>query len=544
MKHIYSGLFALIMGIVIALPAVAPAQADSGNTIPAVTIPALMIKVNNPVEVGQPITITVFSRHSNETIAGAPVYAIKTSGRVGSADPGNYTTLTDDFEALLESNGTLIGTTGSDGRLSGVLVETGRYLLIATKDGFIPGLARLQVKQVTEGGQKLRLNLQAPASSPIGQQVTIKVTYGISGEAVENATVSAFKTANRMPPIIKPAPVPTENGTATQMIIGQQSSIMIDAEREDALAGRLGKREIILGSSNNTGEVSYIFNDPGTFMLLVRKDGYLPGTGRINIQADTALKPLDIVVVFNTISSQPASIQVTEKNSGQPVAEVAVYALKVENTKDVKQMPPKANNGKAMANWVLNDADRVREKGALVGNTDSAGQVSYSFPSPGQYMLAAFKDGYATAVIRTSNIQPISGKALVLKAPAEANAGESINVTVYDDNGAAVNRAAVYSVRLDSVKEGPSLLKLLPSLTADVKRNYMSLLRNKSSLSGYTDENGQVAVTFAGPGIFLLLAVKDGFIPDFARINILQVPTVTTVPVPQSTTTTTTTTVQ
>jgi len=407
LKHILSGLFALLMGIAIALPATVPAQADSTNinTTTAVTIPVLMIKVNNTAEVGQPVTISVFNRHSHESIAGAPIYAIKTSGRVGPADPGNNTTLTDEFEALAESEGISIGTSGSDGTLSATLTEAGRYLLVTAKDGFIPGFARLQVKG---GDSKTRLILQAPTSSPAGQQVTIKVTYGISGQAVDNATVSAFKTANLLPPNIKPAPVPAENGTSTQMIIGRQAPIMIDAEQEDALAGQLGKKEIILGRSNSAGEVTYTFNDPGTYMLLVRKGGYLPGARRINIQSSTASKALEIKATINLTTGQSSGIQVTDKSSGQSVEGAAVYSLKVENNGYIKQMPPTANNFKGTIVRALHNADSVREKGVLVGNTDSGGQVSYSFPSPGIYMLAAFKDGFITGITRINILRAAS----------------------------------------------------------------------------------------------------------------------------------------
>jgi uncharacterized GH25 family protein len=519
------------------LPAAAPALADAEtvNPIPSARIQALMIKVTNTVEMGQPVTITVSSRPSHETIAGAPVYAIKTSGRVGPADPGNYTTLAGEFEALVGSDGILIGTTGSDGTLSAVLTEAGRYLLVATKDGFIPGFARLQVK---EDGHKARLSLQAPASVPVGQQVTIKVTDSISGQPVDNATVYTFRTVKPLPPAIRPAPARSENGTATQVILDSQASIEISPDRAEEIASQIGNRETTVGVSNSAGEVSYTFKDPGLYTLLARKDSYLPGARRINIQPDTVLKPLDIKAAFNMTTGQIASIQVTEKGSGQPVAGAAVYSLKADNIKDVKQMPPTANNGKAIAGLALNDADRVREKGILVGNTDSAGLLSYSFPSPGQYILAAFKEGYTAAVTRAGYLPPVSGKALYLKAPAEANAGVAVNIAVNSDNGTAVSGAGVYSVRLDSIKEGPSLLKLLPGLTADVKQKYMPLLKDKSSLSGYTDENGQVAVKFARTGSFLLLAIKDGFISDFTRINILQVPTVTPIPVPQATTTT------
>jgi len=410
LKYLLSGLLALLIGITMALPAAVPVQADSSNknTPPFVKKQALMIKVDNPVVEGQPVTITVFSRHSHETIAGAPVYAIKTGNRIGPAGTDNYTTLIGEVEALTESDGILLGTSGSDGKLSATISEAGRYLLVATKDGYIPGFARLQVKQINENGQKLRLILQAPTSTPAGQQVTIKVTGGSSGQAVDNVTVSAIKTGGILKPVVKPSPIPAENSTATQMVISQQAPIMIDTEQEDALAGRLGKREIVLGNSNSAGEVVYTFTDPGTYMLLARKSGYLPGARRINIQSDTALKSLEIKATVNLTTGQPTSILVTEKSSGQAVEGAAVYSLKVENNRGVKLMPSTANNLKTQLIWAGNDAARVKENGVLAGNTDSAGMVSYSFPSSCQYILAAFKDGYTAAVTRAGYFPAVS----------------------------------------------------------------------------------------------------------------------------------------
>jgi hypothetical protein len=410
LKYFFSALLALLIGITIALPASAPALADSSNVNAAsfYKMRALLIKVDNPVIVSQPVTITVFSRHSHETIAGASVYAIRIGNRVGPAGTDNYTTPAGEVEALMESDGALLGTSGSDGTLSATIPETGRFLLVATREGYIPGFARMQVKQKNEEDQKLRLILQAPASTPAGQQITIKVTAGNSGQAVDNATVSAIKINGILPPIARPTPVPAENGTATQMVVSRQAPIMIDTEQEDALTGRLGKKEIVLGSSNSAGEVVYTFTDPGTYMLLVRKIGYLPGARRINVQTDTASKSLEIKVAVNLTTGQASSILVTEKTSGQPVEGAAVYSLKAEISRPIKQMPPTANNFKAQLIWAGNDAARVKEKGVLVGYTDSAGQVSYSFPSSGQYILAAFKDGYRAAVTRTGYFPPVS----------------------------------------------------------------------------------------------------------------------------------------
>jgi hypothetical protein len=95
----------------------------------------------------------------------------------------------------------------------------------------------------------------------------------------------------------------------------------------------------------------------------------------------------------------------------------AVYSLKVENNGYIKQMPPTANNFKAMIVRTLNDADSVRKKGVLVGNTDSSGQVSYSFPSPGQYMLAAFKDGFVSGIARINVLRTASVTTVPIPQP-------------------------------------------------------------------------------------------------------------------------------
>ena len=294
MKYIFSGLLALLIGISMALPAAVPVRADSSNknALPYIKNHALLIKVDNPVVVSQPVTITIFSRHSHETIAGA--------------------------------------------------------------------------------------------------------------------TVSAIRTSGILKPVVRPSPIPVENGTATQTVMSRQAPVVIDAEQEDALSGRLGKKEIVLGNSNSAGEVVYTFTDPGTYMLLARKNGYLPGARRINIQSENASKSLGIKANVNFTTGQPSSIQVTEKGSSQPVEGAAVYSLKAENNRTVKQMPPTANNFKAQLIRARNDAARIKENGLLVGYTDSTGQVSYSFPSSGPYLLAAFKDGYTAAVIRVRYLPAVT----------------------------------------------------------------------------------------------------------------------------------------
>jgi hypothetical protein len=308
LKYIFPGLLTLLMGILTVLPATAPARADSDNVTPVapVGIPALMLKVENTVQVGQPATITVFSRRSNETIAGAPVYAIKTGGR---ADPDHYTSTDNEFEAsnqfdgiefeaLRKSDGIMIGTTGSDGTVSATLATAGRYLLIATRDGFIPGFARLQVKAQ---GPRARLNLKAPPSISAGQQAIISVTDSISGQATENATVYALKVEKGKD--IKPMPPAAKN-----------SKPVIDLAGGDA--DRARQNGVLVGSTNSAGQVSYSFPSPGQYILAAFKAGYVPNYARINILQAVAVTPPAPVPQPSTASPVQASPQTVKQSHG------------------------------------------------------------------------------------------------------------------------------------------------------------------------------------------------------------------------------------
>jgi hypothetical protein len=45
-------------------------------------------------------------------------------------------------------------------------------------------------------------------------------------------------------------------------------------------------------------------------------------------------------------------------------------------------------------------------------------------------------------------------------------------------------------------------------------------LKEKSSFQGYTDENGNISIKFSSSGIYMLLAIKDNYLPDFVKITI------------------------
>jgi len=702
LNNIFAGFLALALALAMIMPAAAPALADYGSdSQPQFSTPAsLMIKSPNTVEAGQTATVTVFSKHGHEAVAGALVYVLKTGGLVIGTDAANYTALLGEYEALAEAKGTLFGTTGSDGTVKGNLSETGRFMLVATKDGYIPGFARLTVTlaartalnikapgsaevnkpvtisvtgrytghpiakaavygrpntalnvppvtagppvkpvqpQVTasssaavsvsqpqvisatetaaatvikadpsnsaadvqlatqismsgillgytddngrliytfpEGGYYLltaikenyipgfakisviladqkKLAVRAPASADAGRQVTLKAVEVNGGQPVEKAAIYAFRPGIIMPPTIQPMPAPADNGTATAGYYPDPAVSPVTSAEAQILISENKDRSFLIGYTNSNGEVQFAFKDPGLYALVAVKDGYLPGGARINIKGIQPSKALEINALFNISAGQSATLKVWEKGTNQPVATAAVYVLKTGDSGDIKAMPPTANNDKAqngkgnfsadvkaMPPTANNDkaqgeANRAREKGALAGYTDENGQVVFTFSSSGQYVLAAFKDGYIPAFSHITYTLPVSNKSLTLTAPAEAYANAAVNIGAYDAGGVALGKVGIYSLRMDVVAQAATALQSAAKPDAAAREKYGPILREKSSFLGYTDGNGQLNVKFPRSGAFMLLAIRDGYLPDFAKINIKPAPPPVPVPVP------------
>jgi len=309
LKYIIPGFIALFMGILAVLPAAAPARADSDNVTPPAPagIPSLMVKVANTIQAGQPATITVFSRRSNETIAGATVYAIKTNGKLLAAGPGNSASrdigIEDSgesdsirFEALAGSEGMMIGITGDNGTVSATLAVVGRYLLIATKDGYIPGFARLQVRGA---GNQAKLNIKVALNAVAGQPAVIQVTQQSDGQATENATVYALKVETGKD--IKQMPPTAKNGKA---VIGLGGG---DADRAR-------QNGVLVGSTDSAGQVTYIFPTPGQYIVAAFKAGYVPGFSRINVRQAAAVTPVPVPQATTASPVQPSPQSVTQSH--------------------------------------------------------------------------------------------------------------------------------------------------------------------------------------------------------------------------------------
>ncbi|TSA55416.1 MAG: hypothetical protein D4R38_00570, partial [Dehalococcoidia bacterium] len=525
----------------------------------------LSIKAPGSAEVGASVTFLVIDRSDGQGIAGAALWALRTEDMTGTAEPVWQSLVAgfaqneviEKYKSLAKGSGILLGYSGDSGQVVYTFKDNGRYVLVAIKDGYAPGFSQVKV---TLSGQK-QLGVRAPASAAAGQQVTIKAVEDNGGQPVEKAAIYAFSPGIIMPPTVQQAPAPADNGTATAAAIDSALSPVTSAEAQ-ILINKNRDRSFLIGHTNSSGEVQFTFKDPGLYVLVAVKDDYLPGGTKINIKGIQPAKALEINALFNVSAGQPVNIRVWEKGTNQPVAKAAVYVLKISDSGVINVIPPTANNGKAQngkgsiiaevkavpptsnSDKAQGEANRAREKGAFVGYTDDNGQVPFIFSSSGQYILAAFKDGYSPAFSYITYTLPVSKKSLYLKAPAEANAGDAVNIGTYDAGGNALGKVGIYSLRMEFIAQAAAILQSATAVDAAAREKYGPILRERSSFIGYTDDNGQLAVKFSNSGAFMLLATRDGYLPDFAKINIRLAPTPTPVPlpipVPQSTTTTTT----
>jgi hypothetical protein len=224
------------------------------------------------------------------------------------------------------------------------------------------------------------LLLKAPDTAEANQPVTISVLGKYTRQPVAEAEVYGFKAVS-----------------------GNYTTASPD------FAALLNQDAISLGKTNRDGKLTYKFADPGRYVLVAFKGGHLPGFSLITIAVSTK-KRLQIEAPASAESGRPVTIAVSERGTSQNVTRVGIYALRVDDNFTIAPAEKPAvtilkPNSSNMAPEMLENPEKIKEKGFLIGYTDSNGQVIYSFDKAGNYALAAIKDGYQPGFDRI-NIRP------------------------------------------------------------------------------------------------------------------------------------------
>jgi len=355
------------------------------------------------------------------------------------------------------------------------------------------------------------LIIRAPNTADVGQPVTIKVFERFNQKSAEQASVYAAKVN------LVPVPSPSsENGTATQMILAAPT-YTTEAEKYAALAKEMG---VFIGYTNNAGEVVHTFNEAGLYILVATKDGYSPGFTKINILL-SPVKALAVIVPPKAEVNQQVNIKVLERGTHNAVAKAGVYALKIGEISEPKTIPeiikPEAA-GKALAEKY---AALTKEKGTFIGWTDDNGTVVHKFGDTGRYIVVAIKDGYEPGFAHIAIMLSVN-KTLIIKAPGKANIGESVTISVKEKHTReAVAQADVYALKVGGSGEAIGLImRAEVRVDSNATENLATAVREKGALIGKIDNNETLVHTFTEAGHYVLIAIKSGYTPDFARIQI------------------------
>jgi hypothetical protein len=432
---------------------VAAQSASTNNEAVSASRPALAIKAPPAAGVGEKVQIKVAALPGGAPVVGAGVWAVdikdnSTPSEISSSD--------------LNKVGVFLGWTDKTGVLTCVFHEVSRYLLITCKDGYTPGFAWITIQPLKE------MALKGPESAYTGQTCEFTVYETNSGGPVAGAGVWAIRV---------------------------EDEVALTDTSEDSLSLVISKG-ILIGYTNNQGQVVHAFDKSGHYFLAAVKPGYKPAFNKISIidLKQMAIRNPEAVQVLEPVKIQAVEINVLPVET--PVPGAGVWAVPFMNTLDS-----------------LTNYDNIVQYGLFLGWTDQEGYVSPKpiFKDPGHYWLVAFKDGYVPAVGKIS-VEPL--KEMVIKGPATALVGQNCEYTVYDTNsGSAVPGAGVWAMLMQNQTE-------LSSENLDAA----AYVTAHGIFLGYTDNQGQVFHVFDKSGKYLIMAFMQGYKPAFCRTTIKEVP--------------------
>lgn len=241
--------------------------------------------------VGQEMSIRVFLRANQEPFGGAGVWALTREDAealklemAALREDASFAAEEPDHEALLNSYGTFLGRTGTDGRLYHTFEEAGSYVLVAFSAGYAPGFTRVRVKSLLDA-----LVIEAPGRAEVGERVTITVFQRGTLDPVKDAGVWALTREQ------------AESLKAEMESIRETGD---HAAVQAALEEAVSIRGIFLGTTNGSGKVIYAFTEEGGYLLLAFKQGYFSGFAHIGIRAPNTADANDVDALTSQESTQ------------------------------------------------------------------------------------------------------------------------------------------------------------------------------------------------------------------------------------------------
>jgi hypothetical protein len=263
-------ILASVMGLLLLVITPLSVLAAGGQSNPSGTAqgPKSRLAIVQPavVRIGIPMQLTVLERLNQTPVSAAGVWAVDKDNvnvvKHAIKDlnhPVTGNTTASEYENILNANGTKLGQTDINGKLTCTFTAPANVWLVVCKEGYLPGFSHLIVREL--------LAISAPPSALPNETVTVTVNPQGSTEAVSGAAVWAVDFAQAR--ALKLAKI-------RQMIKGDPGDTDWTAV--------LGDAAISLGITDDNGQVTHAFPE-GKYLLIAAKPGCVPALARIVIAA-------------------------------------------------------------------------------------------------------------------------------------------------------------------------------------------------------------------------------------------------------------------
>ncbi len=394
-------------------------------------------------------------------------------------------------------------------------ILAGTALAVVTLTVAVPLTAFAQSEEDTAAVKPVvrdSLAIVAPRLVPVGKQISMSVFQCSDQSLVEGAGVWAV-TQDKIEVLKKEAQKIQESNSAAE-------------EKDKAYEAALNLHAFFIGKTDQSGKVWHAFKEQGKYLLVAVKWGYLPDFRPIAV----GITPRALVIDAPKKAEvgEKITITVNEKGTGDGVKDAGVWALTREKAEALKAEMANKKNGDADAVQAAVEQS-LNVHGIFLGTTNGDGKLHYAFENAGGYLLVAVKRGYLPG------LRPIAvgltPKVLVIDAPSKAKVGEKIIITVNEKgtgNGVkdagvwALSRTAAESIKqqLSSANKTTNGTALVASIEQTVKAQGIFL--------GTTNGDGKLHYAFDKAGVYVLVAVKQGYFPGLRPIVIGAAPQVST----------------
>ena len=230
---------------------------------------------------------------------------------------------------------------------------------------------------------------------------------------------------------------------------------------------------------------------------------------------------LAIVAPWRAPVGEEVSMTVFERQNQTTVKDAGVWALTQESAEALKA---EVEAIKEEGSTLLHELDwesMVSVRGTRLGTTNGSGQLKYTFSEEGRYVLVAVKRGYFPG--RTGIAIKSLPQALAIEAPRRAEPGEKVTMTVFQRGTEdPVKDAAIWALtreNAEALKAEVEAIKEEGSLSPQ-EMDWESMVSVRGTRLGTTNGSGQLKHAFEEEGGYLLVALKDGYLPGRTGIAI------------------------